>query len=285
MVLILMCTALPIFSFWNYRLCMIPFAIISILLFFTNIKEKTKKIQILIACIIFAMSIIALILGSDIEGVIISAVLSVYIIVLLLLPKANQPTFAVTTIAAIITIFIQISTICKWFDNYDLIIGGAVPELPSDAAARMLITGFNEIGMAIIICCLICSAFSIQCNTTRKNKSAELDEIENHADEHSKENEIEIIRPNVVKIKDSLPETIGLDNDVTQYINENENVDNLVSERTNEMSTEENKLTKQNEEIALCRKCGTQLLNDSEFCHKCGCKSSLKSRLNLRSEF
>ncbi len=171
LVLILSCTVLPIFSFWNYRLCMIPLALISILLFFTNLKERTKKVHILIACIILVLSVMAFILGSNMEGVVISAVLSVYIAILLLLPKTNQATLAITIISAIITIFIQISTICRWFNNYDLIYSGDFSEIPLDVADRMLITGFNEIGMAIIICCLICSAFSIQCNITKETQN------------------------------------------------------------------------------------------------------------------
>ena len=271
MILIFMCTALPIFSFWNYRLCMIPFALVSILLFFTNLRERTKKVHILIACIILVLSVIAFILGSNMEGVVISAVLSVYIAILLLLPKTNQATLAITIISAIITIFIQISAICRWFNNYDLIYSGDFPEIPLDVADRMLITGFNEIGMAIIICCLICSAFSIQCNTTTKNKSIELNEEESGVNEQSKEDSMEIIHPNVIE-KNRLPETIGINNDANQYIDENEKVSNQISGKTNDLSTEEDKSTKQNEEIAYCRKCGTQLLMDSEFCHKCGCE-------------
>ena len=171
MALILMCTVLPIFSFWNYRLCMIPFALISILLFFTNFKEIKRKVHILIPCIVLALSIIAFILGSNMEGVVISAVLSVYVAILLLLPQTNQSTLAITIISAIITIFIQISTICRWFNNYDLIYSGNFPEIPLEVADSMLVTGFNEIGMAIIICCLICSAFSIQCNITKETQN------------------------------------------------------------------------------------------------------------------
>lgn len=162
MVLILMCTLLPIFSFWNYRLCMIPFAIISILLFFASLKKRTKTYNIIIACATLILSIIALMLGSNMEGVVISAVLSIYIAILLFLPKTNQATLAITIISSIITVIIQVSTICRWFGNYDLIISGAYPEIPIDMADRMLITGFNEIGMGIIIICLICSAFSVQ---------------------------------------------------------------------------------------------------------------------------
>ena len=47
----------------------------------------------------------------------------------------------------------------------------------------MLVTGFNEIGMAIIICCLICSAFSIQYNIHKNNKS-----IQSNQEVLSKEN-------------------------------------------------------------------------------------------------
>ena len=90
MVIIAMCTVLPIFSFWNYRLCMIPFALISILLFFTNIKERSKKVYILFACLVFLLSIIAFLLASGMEGVVISSVLSVYIAILLLLPNTNR---------------------------------------------------------------------------------------------------------------------------------------------------------------------------------------------------
>ena len=173
MVIIAMCTVLPIFSFWNYRLCMIPFALISILLFFTNIKERSKKVYILFACLVFLLSIIAFLLASGMEGVVISSVLSVYIAILLLLPNTNRGPIGVTCVFGIIAVIIQISTICRWFDNYDLIISGAYPEIPLDMADRMLIAGFNEIGMSIIICCLICSAFSIQCNIPPKSESIE----------------------------------------------------------------------------------------------------------------
>ncbi len=176
MVLILICTLLPIFSFWNYRLCMLPFALISILLFFTNLKERTKRIHIIMACIILVLTIVAFLLGSGMEGVVVSSVLSVYIAILLFLPKTNQATLAITIISAIITILIQISTICRWFNNYDLIYSGDFPEIPLEVADGMFVTGFNEIGMAIIICCLICSAFSIQCNVPEKNKSIESNE-------------------------------------------------------------------------------------------------------------
>lgn len=271
MVLILMCTLLPIFSFWNYRLCMIPFAFITILLFFTNLKERTKKIHILMACIILTLTIIAFLLGSSMEGVVISAVLSVYIAILLFLPQTNQATLAITIISAIITIFMQISTICSLFDSYDLIVSGDFPEIPLDVADRMLVAAFNEIGIAIIICCLICSALSIQYSKTKENKSMELYEIENDVDEQSEE-DIEIIHPNVLERKDSSSETIELDNNATQHINENENFFNLVSESTNDMSTVDNNSIKRDKEIAFCRKCGTQLLKDSAFCHKCGCE-------------
>ncbi len=183
MVLIFMCMVLPIFSFWNYRLCMIPFALISIILFFTNLKERTKNGYIIMACVILVLTIVALFLGSSMEGVVISAVLSAYIAILLFLPKTNQATLAITIISSIITILIQISTICRWFNNYDLIYSGDFPEIPLEVADRMLVTGFNEIGMAIIICCLICSAFSIQYNIPKNNKS-----IQSKQEDLSKEN-------------------------------------------------------------------------------------------------
>lgn len=187
MVIIAMCTVLPIFSFWNYRLCMIPFALISILLFFTNIKERSKKVYILFACLVFLLSIIAFLLASGMEGVVISSVFSVYIAILLLLPKTNRGPIGLTFVLGIVVIIIQISTICRWFDNYDLIISGAYPEIPLDMADRMLITGFNEIGMAVIICCLICSALSIQCNTLSTNELLETTEkLENKVEEISK---------------------------------------------------------------------------------------------------
>ncbi|MBQ9097037.1 MAG: zinc ribbon domain-containing protein [Clostridia bacterium] len=150
---------------------MIPFALISILLFFINLKERTKRVYVLIACIVLVLSVIAFLLGSNMEGVVISTVLSVYIAFLLFLPKTNQATLAITIISAIVTILIQISTICKWFNNYDLIYSGDFPEIPLEVADRMFVTGFNEIGMAIIVCCLICLAFSIQCNMSKETQN------------------------------------------------------------------------------------------------------------------
>lgn len=164
MVLILMCTVLPVFSFWNYRLCMIPFALISILLFFTNLKERTKKFYILISCIIFVLSALAFMLGMNMEGIIISAVLSVYIAILLLMPIISRGTVVITIIGGIVAIFLQALNIYRCFEFYNSIISGAYPEIPLDVANTMLTSGFNDIGLAIMICCLICSAFSVQCN-------------------------------------------------------------------------------------------------------------------------
>lgn len=272
MVLILMCTILPIFSFWNYRLCMIPFALISVLLFFTNLKERTKKYQILVACIILILGVITFVLGSNMEGVVISTVLSVYIAILLLLPKTTRVTLAITIISAIITFYIQISTICRWFNNYDVIYSGDFPEIPLEVADRMLVTGFNEIGMAIIICCLICSAFSIQCNITKKNKSLELNEVENDANEQIQEDGIEIIHQQIIGNRKDSSEVLDLSNNEKQYIKENDIIDNGIEDTIDTETNEENQLIESNGESGFCRKCGTQLLSDSEFCHKCGCE-------------
>ncbi len=195
LVLILLCTLLPIFSFWNYRLCMIPFALISTILFFTNLKERTQKVHIIIACVILILSATTIILGSNMEGVVISAVLSIYIAILLLLPKKNHTTLAITIISAIIATFLQISTICKWFNNYDLIYSGNFPEISLEAADSMLVTGFNEIGMAIIICCLIYSALSIQFSPTNdyKNRQANANENDINNSENSSITENEVI--------------------------------------------------------------------------------------------
>lgn len=173
MVLILMCTLLPVFSFWNYRLCMIPFAIIGILLFFASLKERTKTYNIVTACATLILSVIALMLGSSMEGVVISAVLSIYIAILLFLPKTNQATLAITVVTAIVTGFMQIMTICRWFENYDLIVSGAYPEIPLEFADRMIVTGFNELGMGIVISGLICSAFSVLLNSFVQTKEEE----------------------------------------------------------------------------------------------------------------
>lgn len=164
MVLILLCTVLPIFSFWNYRLCMIPFACVSILCFLADIKERSKKTRVLIACFIFSMCGIAYMLGSSMKSVVICTVLSVYAALLLLLPKTNKTSAIITSIFAVVAGFLQFMTITEYFNNYDLINSGAYPEIPSYVADNMLIAGFNEIGMIIVIACLICSTISIQCN-------------------------------------------------------------------------------------------------------------------------
>ena len=168
MVIILMCTLLPIFSFWNYRLCMIPFAIISVLCFFSNLKERTKKYNIIVECVVLMLSIIAIMLGSNMGGVVISALLSIYIFISFLLSKTNKDILMLTLILASIAIFAQFLIISKWFQNYDSIINGVYPEIPVEFADGMLITGFNEIGMGIIIICLICTVFSIQLNRFSK---------------------------------------------------------------------------------------------------------------------
>lgn len=74
------------------------------------------------------------------------------------------------------------------------------------------------------------------------------------------EDEIEIIRPNIIKSENTSFMSTSLNNGEKQKIEEYAT------------ATVGNKSIELEQEIAFCRKCGTQLLNDSEFCHKCGCE-------------
>ena len=88
----------------------------------------------------------------------------------------------------------------------------------------------------------------------------------------TKEDEIEIIRPQIIKNGNDSSEVLDLSNNEKQSIKENDTTDNNINETTNNTTKEEKQPIELNGEIAFCRKCGTQLLSDSEFCHKCGCE-------------
>lgn len=87
-----------------------------------------------------------------------------------------------------------------------------------------------------------------------------------------KEDEIEIIRPEIIKNGNGSSEVLDFSNHEKQHIQENDIIDNGIEDITDAETTEGNKSIESDGEIAFCRKCGTQLLNDSEFCHKCGCE-------------
>ena len=169
MVIINVCTILPIFSFWNYRLCMIPFALISILLLFVNFNKNTKKNRVIISCIIMVLSGIGLWLGLGMIGGVLRALLSGYIAFLLLLPHKNRRV-VLTLVPAMIAIIWQTINICIWYRNYNLSNSGLFL-INSDVADRMFAIVFNEIGMTIVICCLICIAFSIEYNLINNDEN------------------------------------------------------------------------------------------------------------------
>ncbi len=86
-----------------------------------------------------------------------------------------------------------------------------------------------------------------------------------------KEEDIEIIRPKVVKKVNVSSKVIRLDDKVKQDVVKNDITDHN-NESKKQLTMEENKVLGAEQEIAFCRKCGTQLLWDSKFCHKCGCE-------------
>lgn len=103
----------------------------------------------------------------------------------------------------------------------------------------------------------------------RKQSNSNAVEFDN---KEVREDEIEIIRPKIIKNGNDSSEVLDLSNNEKQYIKETDIIDNSIEDTKDTEITEENKSTELNEEIAFCRKCGTQLLSDSVFCHKCGCE-------------
>lgn len=256
LVIHLLSILLPLFSFWNYRLYMMFFLPTCLFVFLSSLNIKSKKMGVAGGWITGVLVCICMYLGNSLTSVIICGIICLIICALLLTQEKNsflnKKNFGITLIS-IVSIFafcIQMNTIMEYFKSYEAFSSGLY-DVPEYAAGMMLTAAFNEIGMLIVIFCLIFSLIAIWIRNSLNinlpsniHKSVDSNKQIVMFEEKDEISEILEIEP-----KDVIADIKNMKNENSIIINKKENTD-----------------------IKFCHKCGFELMEDSSFCSQCGAK-------------
>ena len=175
--LLLLCAVLPVFSFWNYRLCMFLLVPISLISFLSCTKEKKTKFNVIGGCLILAFSCIAAFIGKPMTSAFICAIIGVLTAIVmiaqdkLVILQYRTPSIILESLIAIVAFASQSNTISSYYDSYEKALSGSY-DVPAHVADSMLTAAFNETGMMIAVLCLFLS-FAAVCMKSAYRAEAE----------------------------------------------------------------------------------------------------------------
>lgn len=240
LILLFLCAVMPVFSFWNYRLYMFALLPVSVISFLVLLKKNTSKPSIIGGLIILLLSGIAVYISGSLMSVLICAGIGILIALVIMtqgkirLFHNRLASIAIIGIIVVLALAVQANTVSTYYQNYDLATSG-IYDIPKYVAENFLTSAFNEVGMMIVIACLLLSLIAVCLKSSCVSAivvSAASHGMEKHGD---------------------------CPNEEPLVVEQLESVDEVVLEPT----APENR-------INFCRKCGAKLFADSRFCSHCG---------------
>lgn len=151
---ILACAILPIFSFYNYRLFMFPYLLVSFLALRCISKDYDFKRERVMGIVIILVAVITLFLNSWYKTYIYCSAICFVMAIVMMKEDISGVSIALGGLTFLITSLAQLLTIIDFYSSYQTAISGTV-YLPWEGIPDQLLWALhNEIGMLIVIVAL-----------------------------------------------------------------------------------------------------------------------------------